>query len=75
MSAAGGKYRNELTHAVSASRTHSGAGESFSSSVLPSMRTMNSTITLPLASQPGASTKGCDSISCSEGATGAGGVS
>ena len=38
--------------------------------------TMNSTITLPLASQPGARTKGCDSISCSEGgATGAGGVS
>jgi len=67
---------HELTHAVSASRTHSGAGESFNASGLPSMRTTNSTTTLPLASQPGASTKGCDSINCSDGgATGAGGVS
>ncbi len=53
--------RERLAHALRRGRQAS------TRPCVPSMRTVNSTDTLPLASQPGASTNGCDSISCSDG--------
>ena len=73
VSAPGGAYRNELTHAVSACWTQVGPSGAWIRPVRPSLNTENSTKKLPLAWQSGASTSGCDWINCSAGA-GAGAV-